>query len=194
LFYSAAAAGPSWAGGGVNYYRLENHQMRKIISASLLVLALALVGTAAAGKVGQAKLWIYNPSAGEAVAQWTKGGLSLEKNAPTTAELAAGAELKGVAGETLTTLAFDVNDASYCNAGAPRFNVYSGGSTYFFGCSYGVHTPLGNGWTHVEFKGSDLGAAAGATIDGIEVVMDEEGATLLRNITVNDLTVDKFSN
>ena len=32
------------------------------------------------------------------------------------------------------------------------------------------------------------------TVDGIEVVMDEQGKTLLRNIAVNDVTIDKFSN
>ena len=30
------------------------------------------------------------------------------------------------------------------------------------------------------------------TIKGVDVVMDEQGLTLLRNITVNGIAVDKF--
>jgi hypothetical protein len=169
--------------------------MRKILfAAGLLVLALALVGAASAGKVGQAKLWVYDPgNAGRAVAEWTKNGLSLQKNAATSVELSAGAEIKGVEGETLEKLSFEVN--GYCGAGAPRFNVYTEARTYFIGCTYGDKDDLGGGWTRVTFSGDEIGGvgAFDSVIKGIDIVQDEEGQTLLRNISVNDVVIDKFS-
>ena len=49
----------------------------------------------------------------------------------------------GTAGITLTQLGFDYRNDSWCGAGAPRFNVYTTAGTYFFfGCRYGVHTPV----------------------------------------------------
>jgi hypothetical protein len=164
-----------------------------LVVALLGVSVLVLAGIATAGKVGQAKTWIYDPgNTGAAVATWTKDGLSLQKNAPTAADVAAGVTFKGVEGKALSQLSFDVK--GYCGAGAPRFNVYTAGGTQFFGCTYGTHTPLSNGWTHVEFHGGEPGAGSfGAIItDGVEVVQDEEGKTLLRNISVNGVAVDKF--
>jgi hypothetical protein len=170
--------------------------MRKILSvAALLVLALTLVGTASAGKVGFMKTWVYDPgNLGTASAAWTKEGLSLQKNAPTSAWLAAGAEIKGVQGESLDQLSFDVK--GYCGAGAPRFNVLTGtDSLLYFGCAHGAKTALGDGWTRVVFNGSEAGGGAfGATIASIDVVQDEEGQTLLRNISVNGVEVNKFPN
>ena len=168
--------------------------MRKFLPvAGLLVLALALVGTAAAGKVGLAKTWIYDPgNLSTASATWTKEGLSLQKNAPTSANLAAGAEFKGIEGQMLTKLSFDVK--GYCGAGAPRFNVTTDAGTSFFGCTYGEKADLGNEWTRVTFKGGEPGTVGvfAQAIKGVDVVMDEEGQTLLRNITVNGVAVDKF--
>ena len=168
--------------------------MRKFLPvAGLLVLALALVGTAAAGKVGLAKTWVYDPdSLGTASATWTKEGLSLQKNAATSANLAAGAEFKGLEGQVLTKLSFDVK--GYCGAGAPRFNVSTDAGTSFFGCTYGTHTALADGWEHVEFSGGEPGTVGefAQAIKGVDVVMDESGQTLLRNITVNGVAVDKF--
>jgi hypothetical protein len=39
-----------------------------------------------------------------------------------------------------------------------------------------------------------VGAAGpfGSTIEGVEVVIDEQGETLLRNISVNDVSVNKL--
>jgi hypothetical protein len=169
--------------------------MRKILAAAaLLVLALTLVGPASAGKVGFLKTWVYDPGeTGLASATWTKDGLSLQKNAATNVEVAAGAEIKGVEGKELSQLSFDVK--GYCGAGAPRFNVYTTtGATLFFGCVYGATTALGDGWTHVEFSGDEPGAGAFGAIAGVDVVLDEQGQTLLRNISVNGVAVNKFPN
>src|SRR2546423_2209212 len=58
-------------------------------------------------------------------------GLLLVKTGPTANNAAAGAELKGVKGMTLTELGYDIRKpgaavdlrGSHCGAGAPRFNV-----------------------------------------------------------------------
>jgi hypothetical protein len=99
--------------------------------------------------------------------------------------------VKGVEGNTLSQLSFDVK--GYCGAGAPRFNVYTDAGTQFFGCTYGTHTPPAGDWTHVEFQGGEPGAGNfGSTINGVAIVLDEEGQTQLKNISVNNVIVDKF--
>jgi hypothetical protein len=166
-----------------------------LVAALLGVSVMIVAGIASAGKVGQAKTWIYDPGKTEKVsATWTKDGLSLQKNIDTSANAAAGVTFKGVEGTTLTQLSFDVKTTAYCGSGAPRFNVYTDAGTQFFGCAYGTHTDLGNGWTRVEFAGGEPGAGAfNVTItDGVEVVQDEQGSSLLRNISVNGIAVDKF--
>jgi hypothetical protein len=165
-----------------------------LVVALLGVSVLVLAGVATAGKVGQAKTWVYDPDNTHIVsATWTKDGLSLQKNGDTSINASAGAEFKGVEAKPLSQLSFDVKTDKYCGAGAPRFNVYTNAGTQFFGCTYGTHTDLGNGWTHVEFHGGEPGAGSfGAIITGVDVVQDERGQTLLRNISVNGVAVDKF--
>jgi hypothetical protein len=167
--------------------------MRKALMALVAMSMLVLAGPAVAGKVGHAKLWVYDPgNTGNAAAEWTKDGLSLQKNAATSVELAAGAEIRGVAGETLSQLSFDVK--GYCGAGAPRFNVTTESGTAFFGCSYGETEDLGDGWTRVTFSGDEIGGAGafGSVITGVDVVMDEQGQTLLRNLSVNGMVINKY--
>jgi hypothetical protein len=125
----------------------------------------------------------------------------MDQGWPVTAEERAdggvafgGAEFKGVEGETLSELSFEVK--GYCGPGAPRFNVSTTtDSTYFFGCVHGDTTDLADGWKRVTFTGDEVGVPAGAfgsTISGVDVVMDEEGDTLLRNISVNGVSINKF--
>src|SRR5579859_4388828 len=64
-------------------------------------------------------------------------GLLLSKNGPTATNASAGAEIRPVAGITVTELGFDIRHTdpsfgSHCGAGAPRFNVVtSDGTTHF---------------------------------------------------------------
>ncbi len=124
--------------------------------------------------------------------------LSLQKNAATSELVAAGADISGEEGITLTSLGFDYKTGTYCGAGAPRFNVYTSDTNYyFFGCEYGTHTDLGNGWTRVTFTDSDAVAAGSepfpgfgdTTVTDIEIVMDEQGQTVLDNIMINGIVV-----
>ena len=149
---------------------------------------------------GVAEPWSYDPEAtGSIVAEWDNSGeiLILQKNAPTPTNSAAGATLLDVEDQTLETLSFDVR--GYCNNGAPRFNVYWGESwadysTGFFGCARSLDTsPTDDGWTHVNFTcDSEVGVpdeatGCGENILGVEIVMDEEGQTDLRNIMLNGI-------
>jgi hypothetical protein len=64
------------------------------------------------------------------------------------------------------TLGFDVRNDGWCGAGAPRYNVtlVGGDSFYFFfGCAYGIHTPVPGypNWTRVRFTNADAFAANG---------------------------------
>lgn len=167
-----------------------------LVAALLGACMFILAGVATAGKVGLAKTWVYDPgNTGAASATWTKDGLLLKKDASTETVLSAGAEFKGVEGQPLTHLGFDVKaEGQYCGGGSPRFNVETDEGVSFFGCSYGDQRDLGNGWTHVTFSSDVIGAAGafGHPISTVEVMRDEEGQSLLRNITVNDIVVDKF--
>jgi hypothetical protein len=101
-----------------------------LLAASMFVLA----GVATAGKVGQAKTWVYDETPGDAntaSATWTKDGLKLVKIAPSAEiPLAAGVEFKGLEGQQLTQLSFDMKTGDDCGGGAPRFNVYTATDTF----------------------------------------------------------------
>lgn len=169
-----------------------------VLLAVCLVAGLAIASLAAAdtGSEATATPWVYDPDGlGNSSAVWeTAGGqnvLDLQKNAATESNQAAGATIDGFADDPLFELSFDVR--GYCNNGAPRINVYEGDSTHFFGCALGTHTALSDGWTHVEFTCDQPGAncpeEAFVTIDGMDVVQDEQGQTELRNISVNGIIV-----
>ena len=78
-------------------------------------------------------------------------GLLLVKTGPTGNDAAAGADLKGVKGITLTELGYDIrkpldpNDprGSHCGNGAPRFNVRTTVAFYFIGCNSPPVVPAG---------------------------------------------------
>ena len=84
-------------------------------------------------------------------------GLLLSKTGPTANVVAAGAELKGIAGLALTDIGYDIRKhggydsplGSHCGAGAPRFNVVTNFGTHFIGCASPppVSQVLGMGWT-----------------------------------------------
>ena len=171
--------------------------MRKALIAFVAVAMLVFAGTAFAGQAGHAKLWEYDPGKTRTVvAKWTPDGLALQKNTATSTNAAAGAEVRGFEGVTLESLSFEMQDGEYCGAGAPRFNVSTAAGTSFLGCIYGEKSNAGNGWTKVTFDGDEVGAAAafGPAINGLDIVMDEQGQTLLRNIKVNGVEIVNFSN
>ena len=48
----------------------------------------------------------------------------------------------------------------------------------------------------MTFSGDEIGGigAFGSVLNGVDLVQDEEGATVLRNISVNGVVIDKFPN
>lgn len=174
---------------------------RMFVTLALLsTFVFAATASSAEFPTGVAEPWQYDPdNTGTVVAEWDEGGtiLILQKNAPTPTNSAAGASLLNAAGSDLTDISFDVR--GYCNNGAPRVNVYWGESwdnysTGFFGCARSLDTETTeDGWLRVAFNcDSEVGVpdeatGCGENILGIELVMDEEGQTDLRNIVVNGL-------
>ena len=193
------------------------------LSLAAFVLLAAVVSAAAqSGFVAQT--WVYDPGhLGISVSQWQPGsglpdagasnhGLYLTKFGPTAALTAVGASIKGVNGIKLSTLGFDVRDDGHCGAGAPRYNVtLAGGDSFyfFFGCAYGIHTPVVGypNWTRVRFTDADAFAANGGTWPGfgnaqiaaIDLVFDEgtdqgQGFTFVDNLAINNTLIGKPGN
>jgi hypothetical protein len=189
--------------------------MKRTFARAVALTFLTLAGTAmAASSHLKVRPWTYDPDkTGIADAKWVANagveghGLYLQKDGPTTANAAGGASIDGVSG-TLTELGFDYRNDGHCGAGAPRFNVHTTAGTYFFfGCAYGLHTPVpGNAdWTRVRFADADAFAADGSTpfpgfgtavVTGIDIVFDEgtevgPGFAWLDNIDVNGTLIGK---
>jgi hypothetical protein len=117
----------------------------------------------------------------------------LQKNGPTTDCSAATATItvggSAVLSLTIDTLGFDFRNGTSCGAGAPRFNVYSGSTTYFFGCASGTKTAAPQDpaqWTRVTFNaagapypGADTFVFGVTPVDGIDIIFDEGTDTAL---------------
>ncbi len=138
-------------------------------------------------------------------------GLLLAKTGPTANVVAAGAELRGIAGIQLTDIGYDIRKhggynsplGSHCGAGAPRFNVVTNFGTHFIGCASPppVSQILGEGWTRLAWSP----AAAfppiipGSVVQTIDIVFDEGtdtgpdhfGIAILDNIMVNGVSVGR---
>ena len=132
-------------------------------------------------------------------------GLVLIKTGPTSNNAAAGAELKGVKGLTLTELGYDIRSGGHCGAGAPRFNVQATDGFHFIGgCSNGTVPFSSPAWKRVRFDPANPAQAfpviaSGATVISIEIVFDEgtdtgsdfSGLAVLDNIDVNGTLVGR---
>lgn len=177
-----------------------------------------LVGSAMVATVGAASLKVktgtFNdttlPDAAVAVAEWSNGaginggeGLVLAKIRPTAEMVAADVDITGFMGKTISKLGFSVRADGDCGAGSPRFNLYTeeaGNTPYFFGCNSSGATNMETKDTVEDEKGvtwlvkeATLAAAGaeGETITDIEIVVDEQGSTVLDNIVVNDQSIGK---
>jgi hypothetical protein len=95
------------------------------------------------------------------------------------------------------------------SAARPRSAVYvftEGRAYWFYGCSYGQHTPIDGTWTHVKLTAVNVSPADPAqpvpvgTVSAIEIVADEgtditgqgtPGSSIIDNITVNGIVLGK---
>jgi hypothetical protein len=188
---------------------------RYIAVATVLLAAVAFAAQPILIKPG-----VYDPEqTGIITSAWVPGtglpnsardtadhGLVLQKNGPTATNAAAYTIITGVEGLSTTDLklGFDYKSSGHCGAGSPRFNVTTTDEqTYFFGCVYGIHTPISDGiWTHVSFTSTDAfpPLPPGKTVASIAIVADEgtditdqgtPGSSILDNIQINDTVVGK---
>lgn len=138
---------------------------------------------------------------GDKLDKWN-AGLYLAKSGPSLMVASAGATLTGVKGLAVTELGYDLRKLTYggpygshCGAGAPRFNIVIGTSTYFLACNSpaATVTASGDGWVRLRWGGSNpleafpqlgtdpcnldpmTGACiiTGLTVKSIDIVFDE---------------------
>jgi hypothetical protein len=180
--------------------------MKRIHFAVVALCSLFVFGiTAQAQTSFQLVPFEFDPdNACDITATWQNGTIVLAKNCTTATNAAAGVDivspLEGQSISNLTELNFDYQNGGHCGAGAPRFNVTVDGTTYFLGCAGGVHTDLGNGWTHVEFGPVEFAAAgipAAGMLDDLMIIFDEgtdtptggtigtAGKVVIDNVSVN---------
>jgi len=179
-------------------------KMRALFSlTAAFALVVAAPGMAANSKV-KAQPGVYDPDAtGIVVADWEGGlglpelgssgnqALVLQKNGPTETNAAAGAEIFGFAGQTVSELGFDYKSDGHCSGGSPRFNVQTTDGFYFVGgCGNATPTDIGNGWSEVRFDTSQITG----TIQYVEVIADEQGQSVLDNIDVNGTLIGRAGN
>lgn len=179
--------------------------------ALIIVACLALIGaqTAKSSPVAGSDTThgvvpgVFDPDGtGCPTAVWEDQGLDLQKLCDTSTNAAAGADVVGFNGQALDQLSFDIKNGSHIGAGSPRFDVlFNDGTFRIFVANYGLATDLENGWTHYEFNDQtpfcDFASSEPETcgfndegIAGIDVLLDEEGVAVLRNISVNGIVMN----
>jgi hypothetical protein len=141
-------------------------------------------------------------------------GLLLSKNGATTDCSAAGADIRGAEGMTVTELGFDYRNGGHCGAGSPRFNLVTTDDVLHFigGCANGTKTPAPQNtaeWTRVRFNLSTLAVPPllpGAKIKSLSIIFDEGTDTssaddpfgvalaVVDNIDVNKFLISRSPN
>jgi hypothetical protein len=128
--------------------------------------------------------------------------LVLTKKVATTDCSSAYARIRGVKGLPATTLGFDCRADSYCGSGSARFNVTASDGFHFVGGgANGTPTSAGTdrrgaSWSRLIFDLTDPAVAsppvgAGATLVSVSIIQDEQGTSILDNISVNGRMVGK---
>ena len=196
--------------------------MKKLTVSSLIAMAsLAVVASASAqnAKFTASRTFEFDPDkTGGAVAYWdrnigegdktggTRFGLRLEKNAPLTANVAAGAVLdglKGVVVATGDTMAFDMKDDSGPPQDGPRFNVSytlpdgTSGFSFVGGTNNATKTPGQEvGWTRYTLNLQNPAQAfpvvpAGSTLESVVFSVDNSLKYTIDNIAFRDQVAGK---
>jgi hypothetical protein len=164
--------------------------MKKLLIAGVLVTALAFAVSASAALVPG----VFDPgNLGCVKATYNKKTktLHLEKNCPTSANAAAGADLTRVAGQTFQSASFTLANTAQCQGGSPRFNVVTTAGVFFLGCNNVTPTTNANGTVTYTFTAATLAAAGQqvptptGTIKFVSVLIDVHGTADLSKITFN---------
>src|SRR2546425_2862621 len=194
-----------------------------LLSAVIVSVAtLVITGFALAEFSVNARPFEFDPgNTGTVVAQWVKHlglpdpdgdehsnfALLLSKNTATSTVAAAGAQIRGVNGITLTELGYDFRAGGHCGAGAPRFNVVTTDKVlHFIGCNSPSPTASGvdgfPGWTRLRWTATgDVMPGfppflTTQTVDSITIIFDEgtdqgnsSGMAVIDNIDVNGVLI-----
>jgi hypothetical protein len=112
----------------------------------------------------------------------------LQKNAPTTDDLAAGASIGGTGlGINLTQLDFDITGS--CTLGSPRWNVVTADAkTHFYGCmanNVSGHVKVDSNALLNNDGSTNGGIKSTDTVTAIDLIADEQGSSTLTNVVVS---------
>jgi hypothetical protein len=160
--------------------------MKKTIMSTIIILTLALAGTAGAALVPG----VYDPGhTGCPSATYSNGVLHLAKNCATTTDAAAGADITGLTGQAFTTASFTLANAAQCQGGSPRFNIVTTTGTFFLGCNNVTPTTNGDGTLTYTFDAASIAAAVlpfpTGTITSAGVLIDVQGTADVSKVYVN---------
>lgn len=161
---------------------------RLLLTAALGAASLVLAGPAAA----ELKPGVYDPgNTGCPKATFTKGVLHLEKNCPTSAEAAAGAQITGAEGQAFRSASFRLASTAQCQGGSPRFVVVTSTGLYHLGCNNVTPTVDRKGRATYVFTAETLAAAGQqvptptGTIEFVSILIDVQGVADVSKIRFN---------
>jgi hypothetical protein len=164
--------------------------MKKFLIAAVAACALAAAATAGAAL----EPGVFDPgNTGCPTSSYSNGVLHLAKPCVSSTNASAGANITGVAGQTLQSASFTLASASQCQGGSPRFNVFTTGGTFFLGCNNVTPTLNGDGTATYHFTAANLqpavpGTTPGTIISGpiqMQILIDQQGTADISNIVVN---------
>ncbi|MFL6590217.1 MAG: hypothetical protein ACJ8M4_08595 [Chthoniobacterales bacterium] len=195
--------------------------MKKLKISSLIATAAFAVAASAlaqSASFSASRTFEFDPDkVGGAVASWSKGiglpdgsgntnfGLQLEKNVPTDVVVSAGAVLNGLKGTVVAvgdTMGYDMTNTSPRQAGSPRFNVswiLNGVSGFSFVGGSSNATPAPScqdpvNWTRFRMNLQTQAfpaVPAGAVLQSVVLIVDDQGKYTLDNITFRDQVAGK---
>lgn len=164
--------------------------MNKLLLFLATLAVMAVTGTAGATLVPS----VYDPDAtGCPVASYAGGVLHLEKNCATATNAAAQADITGLTGQTFTSATFTLASDTQCNGGSPRFDIVTGGGTFFLGCNNVIPTANADGTFTYLFDAATIAAAGNqvpfptGAILSADVLVDVEGEADLSEIAINGI-------
>jgi hypothetical protein len=163
----------------------QGGEVKRVIILVVAVCSLAFAGTAAAALIPG----VFDPG-NTGCPEWTfsHGVLHLEKNCSTETVAAAGADITGLEGQTLTSASFTLASADQCEGGSPRFNVVTSDGLFFLGCNNVTPTINPDNSATYNFTAGTLGGGLTfptGTIQSISILIDVEGVADISSIKVN---------
>ena len=166
--------------------------MKRLILISTCAIALVLASTAAAALVPG--VFFQNAADANCVSStYSAGALHLAKTCPTATVASAYGDITGLNGQTFTAGSFTLANATQCQGGSPRFNVFTTTGTFFLGCNNVIPVVNADGTATYTFTAATIAAGGNqvevptGTITSADVLIDVQGTADLRDITLNDV-------